>query len=135
MSDESSVSLGVVENGQNSQSSQVNSSPRLFTIGYERTTVDVLLKKLQSEGVELVLDVREIAWSRKPGFSAKQLASALNERGIEYIHEPKLGTPRSIRQRYRVTGDASSFRDEYMEHVVTIEGLMESYADLIESKS
>lgn len=66
---------------------------RIFTIGYEGTTVDELLSALQSAGVERVIDVRAVPNSRRPGFSKTPLRNALAEAGIDYVHLRALGTP------------------------------------------
>ena len=66
---------------------------RIFTIGYEGTTVPEFLAALQKAGVERVLDVRALPLSRRPGFSKSSLRAALQEAGIEYIHLKALGTP------------------------------------------
>ena len=44
-------------------------------------------------GVKLLVDVRAVASSRRPGFSKNQLAAGLDERGISYLHLRGLGTP------------------------------------------
>jgi hypothetical protein len=59
---------------------------RLATIGYEAKTQAEFLDELDAAGIELVLDVRAIAASRRPGFSKTALAGALRERGIDYLH-------------------------------------------------
>ena len=66
---------------------------RIFTIGYEGTTVGEFIAALQSAGVERVIDVRALPLSRRPGFSKSPLRAALEEAGIEYIHLKALGTP------------------------------------------
>lgn len=66
---------------------------RIFTIGYEGTTVDEFLSALQSAGVERVIDVRAVPNSRRPGFSKTPLRNALAEAGIDYVHLRALGTP------------------------------------------
>lgn len=66
---------------------------RIFTIGYEGTTVDEFLSALQSAGVERVIDVRAVPNSRRPGFSKTPLRNALAEAGIDYVHLRSLGTP------------------------------------------
>jgi uncharacterized protein (DUF488 family) len=106
----------------------------LFTVGYQQTSLTVMLEKLESQGIQMVLDVREVAWSRKPGFSAKQLESTLIGRGIEYQHDRLLGTPRSIRQHYRLSGDWEVFRLQYSEHLQSISDLVRSYVSLLRSK-
>jgi len=66
---------------------------RIFTIGYEGTTVGEFLAALKGAGVERVIDVRALPLSRRPGFSKSPLRAALEESGIEYIHLKALGTP------------------------------------------
>ena len=73
----------------------------LFTIGYEGKTVDELLGALQEAQVELLIDVRAVAASRRPGFSKTALAGALKERGIDYLHLRPLGTPNAGREAAR----------------------------------
>ena len=66
---------------------------RIFTIGYEATTVGEFLAALQAAGVERVIDVRAVPNSRRPGFSKTPLRNALAEAGIDYVHLRALGTP------------------------------------------
>lgn len=66
---------------------------RIFTIGYEGTTVGEFLKALKTAGVERVIDVRALPLSRRPGFSKTPLKAALEEASIEYVHLKALGTP------------------------------------------
>ena len=66
---------------------------RIFTIGYESTTVPEFLSALQEAGVKRVIDVRAVPNSRRPGFSKTPLSNALREVGIDYVHLRALGTP------------------------------------------
>ena len=66
---------------------------RIFTIGYESTTVGEFLSALQEAGVKRVIDVRAVPNSRRPGFSKTPLSNALKEVGIDYVHLRALGTP------------------------------------------
>ena len=66
---------------------------RIFTIGYEGTTVPEFIAALRQAGVERVIDVRALPLSRRPGFSKTALGAALGEAGIEYVHLKALGTP------------------------------------------
>ncbi len=66
---------------------------KLFTIGYEGTTVGEFLSALQNAGVERVIDIRAVPNSRRPGFSKTPLRNALAEAGIDYVHLRALGTP------------------------------------------
>ncbi|MES2137986.1 MAG: DUF488 domain-containing protein [Pseudomonadota bacterium] len=66
---------------------------RIFTIGYEGTTVPEFVAALKAACVERVIDVRALPLSRRPGFSKTGLRAALAEAGIDYIHLKALGTP------------------------------------------
>ena len=66
---------------------------RIFTIGYEGTTVSEFIAALKRVAVERVIDVRALPLSRRPGFSKSALRAALDEAGIEYVHLKALGTP------------------------------------------
>src|ERR1039458_3704905 len=70
---------------------------KLFTIGYEQTPAKSVLDELERAGVKLLVDVRAVASSRRPGFSKNQLAAGLDERGIAYVHLRGLGTPKDGR--------------------------------------
>ncbi len=69
----------------------------LFTIGYEQTPHKAVLDELEEAGVKLLVDVRAVTSSRRPGFSKRQLAAGLDERGIAYVHLSALGTPKEGR--------------------------------------
>jgi len=74
---------------------------KLFTIGYEQTPAKAVLDELESAGVTLLVDVRAVAASRRPGFSKNQLAAGLDARGISYVHLRGLGTPKAGREAAR----------------------------------
>ncbi len=84
----------------------------MFTVGYERTTLTGLIEGLQAHGVKRVIDTRDIANSRRPGFSKKMLAATLDEAGIGYIHLRALGTPKAGRIANRA-GRMDEFRTIY----------------------
>jgi uncharacterized protein (DUF488 family) len=91
---------------------------RLFTIGYEQTPAKAVLDELQQAGVKLLVDVRAIASSRRPGFSKTQLAAGLDERGIAYLHLRGLGTPKEGREAAR-GGDIKALSRIYHAHLKT----------------
>jgi uncharacterized protein (DUF488 family) len=66
---------------------------RIFTIGYENTTVAAVIAALSRAKVERVIDVRALPLSRRPGFSKTALKGALEQAAIEYLHLKALGTP------------------------------------------
>ncbi|KPF92370.1 hypothetical protein IP86_24465 [Rhodopseudomonas sp. AAP120] len=90
----------------------------LFTIGYEQTPADAVLDELQQAGVKLLIDVRAVAASRRPGFSKSQLASGLDARGIGYLHLRGLGTPKEGREAAR-SGRMDALHRIYDAHLKT----------------
>ena len=91
---------------------------KLFTIGYEQTPAKAVLDELQRAGVKLLVDVRAIASSRRPGFSKSQLAAGLDARGISYLHLRGLGTPKDGRLAAR-SGDMKALSKIYPAHLKT----------------
>jgi uncharacterized protein (DUF488 family) len=95
----------------------------LFTIGYEGKTQKEMLDELEQAGVELVIDVRAVAASRRPGFSKTALAGGLRERGIDYLHLRPLGTPADGRQAARA-GRIAEMRVIYAAQLETPEAAL-----------
>jgi uncharacterized protein (DUF488 family) len=69
----------------------------LFTLGYEKRSIDEFVRLLLSEKVNVLVDVRETAWSHKPGFSKRALEAALASAGIDYVHAAFAGNPKRLR--------------------------------------
>src|SRR4051812_35350631 len=65
----------------------------VFTIGYEHATVAGFQDALRDAEIDLLVDVRAVASSRRPGFAKTALAANANEAGAEYLHLRALGTP------------------------------------------
>ena len=90
----------------------------LFTIGYEHATSAAVLDELADAKVGLLVDVRAVTASRRPGFSKRQLAAGLDERGMRYLHLRGLGTPSEGRLAARSGRLADLFRI-YEKHLAT----------------
>jgi uncharacterized protein (DUF488 family) len=82
-------------------------SVELYTIGHSNRSVEDFLALLKAHGIRRLVDVRTAAGSgRNPQFGKDELARALRERGIRYIHMPVLGgfrkpRPDSINSAWR----------------------------------
>ncbi|VVT07198.1 conserved hypothetical protein [Sphingomonas sp. EC-HK361] len=85
---------------------------KIFTIGYEATTMADFLAALTRAGVERVIDVRALPLSRRPGFSKSSLAASLNDAGIGYVHLKALGTPKAGRDAAK-KGDVATLEAVY----------------------
>lgn len=88
----------------------------LYTIGYEQAKPAAVLGELKRARVQLLVDTRAVAASRRPGFSKRQLAAALDEANIGYIHLQKLGTPAAGRTAAR-SGDIDALWRVYDKHI------------------
>jgi uncharacterized protein (DUF488 family) len=91
---------------------------KLFTIGYQAATQAEVIERLKDAGVEVLIDVRAIAASRRAGFSKRLLAAGLAEAGIDYVHLRALGTPGAGRQAARAgrTAEMQSIMTAYLDH-------------------
>lgn len=90
----------------------------LFTIGYEHATSPAVLDAIEQAGVQILVDVRAVAASRRPGFSKRQLAAGLDERGVAYLHLRALGTPKEGRLAAR-SGHHEDMLRIYDAHIAT----------------
>lgn len=88
----------------------------IATIGYETATLPEVITRLQAAEVDLVLDVRAVASSRRAGFSKSLLAATLGEAGIGYLHLRDLGTPKPGRQAARA-GNIAEMRAIFLDHM------------------
>lgn len=88
----------------------------LFTIGYEGAALADFLATLRVAGIGVLVDVRDVPFSRKPGFSKKALAQHLDDIGVGYLHLPDLGDPKEGRDAAR-RGDLAAFETIFREHL------------------
>ncbi|GIK47353.1 MAG: hypothetical protein BroJett013_00500 [Alphaproteobacteria bacterium] len=84
-------------------------SGKVWTIGYENVGQADFVATLKRAKIKTLIDLREVANSRRAGFSKKSLAAALDEAGIAYIHMKPLGTPKAGREAAR-KGDAKTMQ-------------------------
>ena len=104
----------------------------IATIGYEGATVKGVMDALTRQRVELLVDVRALASSRRPGFAKTRLSANLDEVGIGYLHLRRLGTPAEGRAAARA-GRHAEMRRIFLEHLATDEAQEELHtlADLV----
>ncbi len=90
----------------------------VFTVGYQESTPDAVAATLRAAGVVLLVDVRAVAASRRPGFSKRQLAAGAAAAGVAYAHLRGLGTPPDGRLAAR-KGRVDELRRIYGAHLET----------------
>lgn len=108
--------------------------PVIATIGYQSATVRSFLDALLDARIELLVDVRAVASSRRPGFSKTALAANLASVGIEYLHLRSLGTPADGRAAARA-GRHDEMRIIFLEHMLTPEAQdgLETLASIVQT--
>ena len=89
---------------------------QLFTIGYEGATQAQVIDRLKAAGVEVLVDVRAIAASRRAGFSKTLLGESLKAQGVDYVHLRGLGTPKAGRDAAR-KGHVAEMRAIFADHM------------------
>lgn len=98
-------------------------SRTLSTIGYESATLADVIDRLKGAGVQIVIDVRAVASSRRAGFSKTLLGASLNAAGIDYLHLRPLGTPKAGRQAARA-GRVREMHEIFEAHLAEPEAQM-----------
>ena len=91
----------------------------LMTIGYEGLTTRDFIDLLRRCRVSMIVDIRELPISRKPGFAKAALAAMLEKHGIKYQHVSELGCPRDIRHEYRDDGDWGRYSRRFKAYLET----------------
>lgn len=89
---------------------------KLFTIGYEGETQAQVIDRLTQAGVEVLVDVRAVAASRRAGFSKTILGESLKAAGVDYLHLRGLGTPKAGRDAAR-KGHVAEMRAIFDDHM------------------
>jgi uncharacterized protein (DUF488 family) len=105
------------------------------TVGYQGATVDGFLQALREAGIELLVDVRAVASSRRPGFAKSALAANLHGTGIDYLHLRDLGTPAPGRAAARA-GRHAEMRRIFRDHLRTeaAQSALDALADIVRSR-
>lgn len=106
--------------------------PWLATIGYEGAALDDFFATLRDVNVTLLIDIRQIPASRRPGFSKIRLREAAEGAGIRYVHLVGLGDPKEGRDAAR-QGRMAEFRQIFTRHLRTAEAQtdLQIAADLV----
>jgi uncharacterized protein (DUF488 family) len=88
----------------------------IFTIGYEKASIDDFVSRLADAEIDVLVDVRELPLSRKKGFSKNGLNAAVKEAGIDYLHVKALGDPKPGREAARA-GNHDLFVEIFTQHI------------------
>lgn len=103
----------------------------LYTIGYEGRDLKEFALRLKDFDIQTLVDVRDIPFSRKIGFSKTPLSQYLQEFGIEYIHIKQLGSPKDLRDKVKADGNYEDFYKEYSNHIQAQQGSIETLYQIV----
>jgi uncharacterized protein (DUF488 family) len=106
----------------------------IATIGYQAATVRTFLEALARHRIDLLVDVRAVASSRRPGFAKSALAANLQGANIEYLHLRGLGTPAEGRAAARA-GRHAEMKRTFDRHLKTAgaQAELETLAEIVRS--
>lgn len=91
----------------------------LMTIGYEALSLREFFGILEQCRVSMLVDIRELPISRKPGFAKAALGAAAAKRALKYEHVVELGCPRDIRHEYRADNDWARYTKRFKAYLNT----------------
>lgn len=106
----------------------------LYLIGYEGVKAEEFIKLLKGSGVDLLIDVRENPWSRRPEFRGPHLGRMLKKHGIIYTHMPALGNPGDIRASYKQDKDTFNMLLSYSRYIKDEGAALETIKNLLRRK-
>lgn len=100
-----------------------------YPVGYQGRSLESLCRDLRNAKVQILLDIRERAWSQRPEFRKNRLKSALELAGVIYRHEKLMGNP--FRPRGVSATDRNQCFRQYREFLETnMSMILEGFADL-----
>ena len=107
-------------------------SSAVYTIGYEKLTIDNLLNKLIKNGIECLIDVRMNPIARMFGYHKSTLSRLCASINIKYHHFPQLGIPSSSRANLKNKSDYDKLFKKYeLYNLPKAHEFIGSVADLI----
>jgi uncharacterized protein (DUF488 family) len=100
----------------------------LYTLGYERRTIEEFVVVLASVGADVLVDIRDVAWSHKRDFAKSALQAHLAANGIAYVHARFAGNPKRLRAR---GGTSEELLAAYARHLDDHPEIVEEFRELI----
>ena len=104
----------------------------VWTVGHSTRSGEEFAQILLAHGIQVLVDVRSLPGSRRyPQFNRAALAESLQQVGIEYRHEPRLGGRRTpSKDSHNTAWKNASFR-AYADHMES-EEFRKGVKDLLE---
>ncbi|MCX6673454.1 MAG: DUF488 family protein [Methanothrix sp.] len=112
----------------------IRDSRGVTTIGYEGKSIDKFLEELIENKINILIDVRKNAYSRKFGFHGNILKKYLNNIDIDYMHMPELGIDSDLRKDLKNIKDYKNLFDKYKEDLKERTSQLEEIKKISENK-
>ena len=107
----------------------------VWTVGHSTRSGEEFVQILKAHGIQVLVDVRSFPGSRRyPQFNRATLAESLQQAGIEYRHEPRLGGRRTPRKDSHNTAWRNASFRAYADHMES-EEFRNGVKDLLELAS
>jgi uncharacterized protein (DUF488 family) len=100
----------------------------LFTLGYEKRTIDEFIGILDHAKVDVLIDVRDVPWSHKRDFAKSKLDAHLAQAGIRYLHAGFAGNPKRLRAQ---GGTTEEILGAYERHLVEHPEVVDRFRELV----
>ena len=101
----------------------------LYTIGYQLRSPAEYFALLNQAGIDVLMDVRDVPWSHKPGFAKAPLSKAAADAGIEYVHAGFAGNPKRLRAKGMSSAELLA---AYRGHLNETPQVMKDFMTLVE---
>jgi len=92
----------------------------IYTLGYERKSVDGFLNLIVQKGLKQIIDVRANPVSRKYGFAKSTLSMLAAKVSVGYSHIPLLGIPSSDRRNLGTPQSYAQLFDDYEARILPL---------------
>jgi len=105
-------------------------SRTIFTLGYEKRSLDEFIGILRDHAITVLVDVRETAWSHKPGFTKGPLRDALGRVGVGYVHARFAGNPKWLRDEADTNAECLAW---YRWYLGEFNEIVEAFSSMVDA--
>lgn len=92
----------------------------IYTLGYERKSIDAFLNLIVQNGLKQIVDVRANPVSRKYGFAKSTLSALAAKVSVGYLHIPLLGIPSTDRKNLGTPQSYVQLLDDYEARILPL---------------
>ena len=85
----------------------------IYSIGYERKTLEEFFLILKNNDIKQLIDVRNFPNSKKKMFSTEELRESSKKYHVEYHSMRELGSPQGLREKLEKNKNLKKYFQEY----------------------